>query len=161
MRPKVHTEKHIVQSSLFAVAAAAITRINIVKGLQAPVAATATNVREGSTISAVYVEMWLTGDDAVASTCIATLEKSIAGGTAMTVAQSASLDSYPNKRNIFHTFQGLLPPNTQYPMAAVKGWFKIPKGKQRFGIDDRLVLNIHGQSDGVTGCGFFIFKEQY
>ncbi len=105
--------------------------------------------------------MWLTSDDTAAGTAIVTLEKVPAGATAMTAAQSAALNDYPNKKNILHTQMGLLGPNTQYPMAVVKGWFKIPKGKQRFGLKDILSLNIHGQSNGLAGCGFFIFKEQF
>ncbi len=161
MRPTVHAEKHVVQHSLFAVASGAIANLLIARGLQTHVAASATNVREGSTISAVYVEMWVTSDDTAAGTCIITLEKVQNNATKMTAAQSAALDGYSNKRNIFHTQMGLIGPNTQYPMAVIKGWFKIPKGKQRFANEDDLVLNIHGQSNGMSCCGFEIFKEQY
>ncbi len=162
MRPVINTEKHIVQQSLGSVAGGAITPFVIALALQTPVAATATNVREGSKISAVYVEMWYNTDDATNGTCITTLEKRSSGLVAMTAAQSASLDSYPNKKNILHTFQGLVPGLTNtYPMATIKGWIKIPKGKQRFGIGDTLVLNIHGQSNGGNFCGFAIYKEQF
>ncbi len=159
MKAPIHSTKHIVQNSLFAVASGAITNANIVVAVDVAAKNTVTEVEEGCVIKAVYVEMWLTGDDVVASTCIATLEKISSNGPSMTVAQSAALMDYPNKKNIFQTFMGLMPPNTQYPMAIFKGWVKIPKGKQRFGLGDRLVLNMHGQSDGLTGCGFFIYKE--
>ncbi len=160
MRPKVHAEKHIKQAGLFTVTAGNITPLGIATAVAVPTSA-AIDVREGSTISAVYIEMWLSGDDAVMSTGINTFEKVPSAATAMTAAQSAALHSYPNKNNIFHTQQGLLPPNTQYPMPVIKGWFKIPQGKQRMALGDKLVLNIHGQSDGVDGCGFFLYKEQY
>jgi len=159
MRPTINTEKHYVQQSLGTVVAGAITPISIAFAAAAPTGAE--QVREGCKITAVYVEMWLTGDDAVAGTAIVTLEKRSGNMVAMTAAQSAALNSYVNKKNVFHCQMGLLPPNTQYPMASIKGWFKIPKGKQRFGLQDLLVLNIHGQSDGVDFCGFFTYKEQY
>ncbi len=161
MRPTINTEKHVVQHSLFAVASGAITGLSIVFARASPVAAVPQDVREGSRISAVYVEMWLSSDDAASGTAIVTLERLPGGVVNMTAASSASLDAYVNKKNILHTFMGLLPSNVQYPMASIKGWIKIPKGKQRFGISDRLVLNVHGQSNGVSGCGFMIFKEQY
>ncbi len=162
MRPVIHTEKHIVQQSLAAVAGGALAEFVIALCLQTHVAATATHVREGATISAVYVEMWYNTDDAANGTCIATLEKRPSGLAVMTAAESAALDSYPNKKNILHTFMGIVPGLTNtYPMALLKGWFKIPKGKQRFGIDDTLVLNIHGQSNGGNFCGFALYKEQY
>lgn len=160
MRPVVNTEKHIVQHSLFAVASGAVTNIELVKADAAP--AGASEVRVGSRISAVYIEMWLTGDDSVQGSCVVSVEKTTGGQTVfMTAAQAASLHTYGNKKNIFHTQMGLLPPNTQYPMQVIKGWIKIPKSKQRFGLLDRLILNILGQSDGVTGCGITIYKEQF
>ncbi len=134
---------------------------NFAVSVSVPAAANTVEIREGSTISAVYIEMWITSDDATAGTTIVTLEKK--GGTAvnMTAANSALLNSYANKNQVFHTQMGLTPTNIQYPMASIKGWFKIPKGKQRFSIGDRLSLNIHGQSNGVSACGFILYKEQY
>ncbi len=161
MRPRVHTEKHIVQRSLFTVAAGALDETVIAVGVAAPVAAQPSHVREGCVISAVYIEMWITGDDATPSSSIITLERRPSGLNVMTVAESALLNDYANKKNVLHTFMGLIPPDVQFPTATIKGWFKIPKGKQRFGLEDRLVLNIHGQSNGLDGCGFFLYKEQY
>ncbi len=161
MRPKVHTEKHMVQNSLFAVASGAITGIVLAQGVQAVTGAAVAEVREGCTISAIYIEMWVSSDDAASGTAIVTLEKLPGGIVQMTAAQSAALDSYINKKNVLHTFMGLTPSNVQYPMAAIKGWFKIPKGKQRFGISDRLMLNVHGQSNGIAACGFAVYKEQF
>ena len=159
MRPTINTEKHYVQQSLATVAAGAITPVSIAFAEAIPTAVA--SVREGAKISAVYIEMWISGDDATASTAIVTLEKRTGNMVAMTAAQSAALNSYVNKKNVLHTFMGLVPPNIQYPTAALRGWFKIPKGKQRFGLQDLLVLNIHGQSNGLDFCGFFTYKEQY
>ncbi len=161
MRPKVHVEKHITQHALFAVGSGNLTTLTIATALAVPDHAVANEVREGSSISAVYAEIWLSSDDAASGTAICTLERRPGGVNAMIAAESASLDSYDNKKNILYTFMGLLPSNVQYPMASIKGWIKIPKGKQRFGIGDKLVFNVHGQSNGIAGCGFFIYKEQF
>ncbi len=160
MRPVVNTEKHYVQSSLGAVASGVIQTISIAFAVVTPTT-DATTVREGSKISAVYIEMWITSDDAAQGTAIVTLEKRTGNMVAMTAAQSGALNAYVNKKNIFHTQMGLIPNNVDYPMATIKGWFKIPKGKQRFGLNDVLVLNLHGQSNGLAFCGFYTFKEQY
>ncbi len=162
MRPIIHTRKHIPQFSLFAVASGAITNLEIIEALAAPVVTAASNVIEGAKITAVYVEMWLSSDDAASGSVIVTLEKvpGLGAGPVMNAADAADLTAYDNKKNIFFTQMGLLPSNVQYPMAVIKGWIKIPKGKQRFGLDDRLLLNIFGQSNGVAGCGFALFKEQ-
>ncbi len=161
MRPRVHTEKHIVQQSLAAIASGALTSIQFVNAKQDPTAAAATDVREGAIVSAIYIEMWGTSDDTAAGTTVVTLEKRPSALGVITAAKSAALDSYDNKKNIFHTMMGLVPTDIQYPMPLVKGWFKIPKGKQRFGIGDKLVLNILAQSNGMSICGFATYKEQY
>ncbi len=160
MRPRVNTEKHIVQFSLFAIASGAIT--NLVLAAAAAVPTTATQVREGAIISAIYIEMWITSDDdASAGSSIVTMEKLPNGLVAMTAAQSASLNTYTNKSNILYTQMGLTPNKLTYPMATIKGWFKIPKGKQRMALTDGILLNIHGQSNGLAACGFCIYKEQF
>ncbi len=159
MRPRVNTNKHIVQKSLFAIASGAIVNSIIANAVAAPTAPD--HVREGAIISAVYIEMWLTSDDAAAGTAIVTLEKLPGSSAVMTTTEAATLDTYTNKKNVFHTQMGLLPSNVTYPMATIKGWIKIPKGKQRFTTNDSLILNIFAQSNGVSACGFYLFKEQY
>ncbi len=162
MRPIIHTRKHYTQFSLFAVASGAITNLVIALSLASPVTTVASNIVEGAKITAVYIEMWLSSDDAASGTVITTVEKvpGLGASPVMSTADAADLTIYDNKKNILHTQMGLLPSNVQYPMAVVKGWIKIPKGKQRFGLDDRLMLNIFAQSNGIAGCGFAIFKEQ-
>ncbi len=161
MRPTINSEKHLVQFSLFAVASGAITNLAIATAVSVPTAAVA-DVREGSIIKAVYCEMWLTSDDAAAGTTIVTLEKIQSGTAGMSAASSGALNAYANKKNVLYTCMGLLPPNVgSLPFNCVKGWIKIPKGKQRFGVGDRLALNVHGQSNGVAGCGIAIYKEYY
>ncbi len=160
MRPRVHTEKHYNQESLFVVAAGAISNRIIATAVAVP--GTADNeVREGSIIDAVYCEMWIQTDDAALGSAIITFEKSPSDRPLMTAANSASLNSYTNKKNILYTQMGLTPNQTQFPMAVIKGWMKVPKGKQRMGLGDRLLLNVHGQSNGISACGFFTYKEQY
>ncbi len=158
MRPRVNTKKHYRQLSLGAVASGAITPLTLVEAVAAPSASH--EVVEGAIVSAIYIEMWLTSDDTAAGTAIVTLEKIMGGGVAMTTTESAALADYDNKKNVLHTQMGLLGPNVQVPLASVKGWFKIPKGKQRFGLGDRLVLNLFGQSNGLAFCGFATYKEQ-
>ncbi len=162
MRPVVNTEKHYLQVSLATVAAGAISNTKLIEAVAAPGATEPDEVREGAKISAVYIEMWIQTDDAALGSSIVTIEKlSGAANDNMTAAESASLNSYDNKKNIFFTQMGLTPNNVTFPMASVKGWFKIPKSKQRFGLQDRLMINVHGQSNGLNFCGFAIFKEQY
>ncbi len=161
MRPVVNTEKHYLQVSLASIAAGAILNTNLVKAVAVPATA-AEEVREGAKVSAIYIEMWIQTDDASLGSSIVTVEKRPGGDTSvMSTAESAALNSYVNKKNVLHTQMGLTPNNVTYPMASIKGWFKIPKSKQRFGLNDRIMLNVHAQSNGLSICGFAIFKEQY
>ncbi len=161
MRPVVITKKHYVQQSLGTVASGAITNIGIIDAFADPVMTTPNAVREGAVISAVYIEMWITSDDAAQGSAIVTIEKVPGlGASFMTAAESAALHSYDNKKNVFYTFMGLIGPNVQPAAPSVRGWFKIPKGKRRFGLEDKLMINIHGQSNGVNFCGFETYKEQ-
>ncbi len=159
VKPMVHSTKHYKQDSLFAVAAGAVTNKTVINAVAVPDKNAVNEVEEGSTIKAVFLEYWLTGDDAVASTFIVTVEKVPANATLIAAGQIAGLATYTNKKNVLHTVMGLAPPNTQYPMSVLKGWFKIPKGKQRFGLGDKLVVSFFGQSDGLTICGFATYKE--
>ncbi len=161
MRPKVHTEKHIVQDSFFTIASGAIRSNIFVIAKQDPAAAQPTQVREGATISACYVELWLTSDDAAQGTVVVTLERRDGPVGVMSAGDSAALNVYDNKKNILHTMMGVISPNVQMATPVLRGWYKIPKGKQRFGLEDKLVLNVLAQSNGVNGCGVFIYKEQY
>ncbi len=159
VRPIIHSTKHYKQDSLFAVTGGTLVTKTIINAVDVAAKTSVNEVEEGASIKAVYLEYWITGDDAVQGTAIVTVEKLPAAASTMTAAQSALLQDYPNKKNVLHTFMGLMPPNTQYPSAVLKGWFKIPKGKQRFGLGDKLVVNFHGQSDGLSACGFAIYKE--
>ncbi len=159
MRPVINTEKHYVQFSLASVGSGAITNLDIIDAVAVPTALD--EVREGSKISAVYIEMWLHSDDATSGSVICTLEKLSGDMSVIAVGEIAALGSYVNKKNVFYTQMGLLPNNVSYPMSVIKGWFKIPKSKQRFGLGDSLVLSMFGQSNGFFLCGFATYKEQY
>ncbi len=159
MRPRVNTRKHIVQFSLGSTASGAITKLKLAESVAAPAATD--EVVVGSIISAMYIEMWITSDDAAAGTTIATFQKKPPGAGNMTAAQSALLNDYDGKSSVLETHMGLLGPNVQVPIPVFKHWVKIPKGKQRMELGAQLVLNLHGQSNGLSFCGFVIYKEQY
>lgn len=160
MRPLIHTEKHFVQNPIFTVAAGAITEAVIATSVVVASKDAASEVEEGSTISAVYIEHWVNSNAAAQGSLVYAFEKRPAGATAMTFTQSNNLGAYPNKKNIFYTTQGLSPSESGNPRLAIGGWFKVPKGKQRMGLGDVLTLNISAITGGIEGCGFFLYKEQ-
>ncbi len=161
MKPTINSAKHILQHPISTVAVGAIANLVEVEGTPIALIANQQDVREGATVKAVYVELWITSDDDTQSSAIVSFEKVPVNAPLMTTAQVNSLNGYANKKNILHIFEGLVGPISQVPMPAFKGWVKIPKSKQRFGLDDKFVINIYALSDGLKFCGFTIFKEYY
>ncbi len=160
MRPIIHSTKHYVQQSRSQVATVAVQNINIILSVESTVANLVDEIAEGTVVKAVYVEMWLL-DTANDGSFIVSLEKRPGNTNPMTFAQSNALGTYNNKRNVMYTTQGLSPNNgVGNPVPIIRQWFKIPKGKQRFGLGEKLVLNItnNGLND-LEFCGFFTYKE--
>ncbi len=160
MRPIIQTTKHYVQQSRSQVATVAITNIDISHAVVMASNNLVDEVLEGALVKAVFVEMWLL-DSANDGSFVITLEKVNGGMPAMTFASINALGFYANKKNVLYTTQGLSPNNAVgNPIPIIRQWFKIPKGKQRQGLGDKLVLNIanNGLND-LEFCGFFTYKE--
>ncbi len=160
MRPRVNTDKHYVNVAIATVASTSIANVQIVSGKETP--STNTQVRIGSNVSAIYIELWVESDASnAASSFNITVEKLINAGTPMSNTNAFDLNSYTNKRNILYTTQGLTPAQDNNPIPVIRQWIKIPKGKQRIALEDRINLNIASVAGGVQFCGFFTYKEQF
>ncbi len=160
MRPIIHRTKHYVQQSRSQTATVAITTIDIADSVESTVANLVDEVAEGTVVKAVFVEMWLL-DTANDGSFVVTLEKLPTSANPMSFANSNSLGTYTNKSNILYCTQGLSPNNgVGNPVPIIRDWFKIPKGKQRMALGDKIVLNItnNGLND-LEFCGFFTYKE--
>ncbi len=155
----INTEKHYFNHPAFTLAAGAIAQIEISDAVTVAAKSGPNEVEEGSLIKAIYNEYWLTTDGTGQGSAIVVIEKVPSGATPMTFAQSNALGTYPNKKNIFFTFEGLTPPNTQNPVPILRNWLKIPKGKQRQGLGDKLIINFSSIVGGLSVCGFDLYKE--
>ncbi len=159
VRPMVHSEKHYRQNSLFTLTAGADTQLVIVDAVAVTDKTSSEEIEEGSSVKAVYIELWISTNDTSSGTFIAILEKIPSGAAAPTVANMALLNDYPNKKNVFYTTQGVNNPKAGVAIPVIKGWYKIPKGKQRFGLGDRLSITLFAQTGTIQACGFQIYKE--
>ncbi len=116
-------------------------------------------VIEGNVVKAVYLEYWVIGTFSLGS-FVVTVEKSPAGAGPPTFTELALLDSYQNKKNILYTTQGLMAEDNQNPTPVLRQWIKIPKGKQRFGLEDRLRINFASLTgEDLQFCGFTLYKS--
>jgi len=134
--------------------------ITLAHAVESTIANLSTEVEEGSNIRAVFVELWLQNksDDGEE---IVTLSKNNNNATGPTFLEQANLFAYAEKKNILFTHQGLsASDNGSGPYPIIKQWIKIPKGKQRFGLGDKLNLNISNVSSTLlNSCGMSIYKE--
>ncbi len=160
MKQIIQSTKHYVQQSRSQVATVSIVNIDISESVVMASNNLVDEVLEGSLIKAVYVEMWLL-DQSNDGSFVVTLEKVNGGMPAMTFASINALGFYANKKNVFYTTQGLSANNgVGNPIPIIRQWFKIPKGKQRQGLGDKIVLNIANNGlNNLDFCGFFTYKE--
>ncbi len=160
MRPLIKSTKHIVQYPINPLVAGTRQIINLVQAVSAPNVNLATEVEEGALVKAAFVELWLQNkaDDGEE---IVTVTKDPLNATGPTFAEMGALFAYTNKKNILFTHQGLSSSdNGSGPYPILKQWIKIPKGKQRFGLGDKLNLNVSNVSSTVLNvCGMTIYKE--
>ncbi len=135
---------------------------NIVEAQEAA-STTPTQISEGAIVKNCYVEFWVSQDSAsVVGSYTVILMKRPGGSTAITTGNMAALHDYGNKKNILFTAQGLLTPNDGGQVPVLRNWYKIPKGKQRFGLGDKLQLivrNNNATAIDINFCGLAIYKE--
>ncbi len=160
VRPMVHSVKHYVQLGIDVIATGVQSQNTIVLAVRGDQSNTATEVKEGSTIKAVYFEMWLQNQGTLGE-FIATISKNPENDPGPTFAEHASLFTYLNKKNILWSSQGLTSNDgVSGPVNIIRGWVKIPKSKQRFGLGDALTINISNvSSNDLNRCGLSIYKE--
>ncbi len=161
MKPIISSRKHIVQHTQFTVASASVVTHIPISAVETSAVNASHEVIEGTVVKAVYIERWLftSEDTGVGASFVFIVEKQPADAPDATFTNMGLLDSYPNKKNILFTSQGLLGLASTNPTPVLRDWIKIPKGKQRFGLGDKLKITIAaiGAND-VIGCGLVIFK---
>ncbi len=155
----VHSTKHYIQKSLTTITAGGVETIPVATGVEVSLKNLASEVEEGNSIKACYVEMWIRANDAVAGSFVAVLYKTSGDTTAPTAVDMAALHDWDNKKNILFTAQGLTNDKLSDATPFMRQWYKIPKSKQRFGLGDDLKLTIFAQALDQNICGFFTYKE--
>ncbi len=162
MLAPINTEKHIKQISLTPVAIGAVGGEELVKAVAVADKNLVKEVRQGAVVKAIYIELWIqSAVDTGLGQVTAIVEKTSLDDVGATATDFVTgLFAYNNKKNILYTTQGLTPTlTTNNPQNFLKGWLKIPKGKQRFGLGDTLQLRIHALGEALQFCGVAIFKE--
>ncbi len=158
MRPVINTIKHYFQTPATGIASGAKLDIVVVSAIaKGGTRSNAFEVEEGAVIKAIYLEYWVKADNPN-FTVVGLCYKRPANVAGPTFTETNNLGSYPNKKNILEVHQGLAPSGDQV-LALFRHWVKIPKGKQRFGLLDKLSVTVSFTGSAGDICGFSTFKE--
>jgi len=161
MRPVINSNKHYVQVSLATILAGVRLNTFIANAVDAPLANSAGEVRQGAVIKAVYVEMWVRTNDTSPGTALLSIVKTSGNAVAPTFVEHIALHTYAGKKNVLYHTQGLTNDQDADAIPFLRAWVKIPKSKQRFGLGDSLVLTISAQALDQNICGFMTYKEYF
>ncbi len=153
--------KHYVNIEKQTPAAGTSLSIQIVQAVVQTAVSNFSDVVEGSLVKAVYVELWLKSNSAAGTEVKFQLvvEKVTSNQEPISFTQMNNLMTYPNKKNVLFVSQGVLGDLTTQSIPIVRNWFKIPKGKQRFGLDDEFFATVSATNATYDVCGLAVFKE--
>ncbi len=164
MRPTIVTVKHYVQPTNATVSPAAVSTNTIAAAIANTALPVATSdVKEGSIITALYIEMWLKGNGAsdADTQFTAAIYKDPGGSFIMNSTDMATMMGYDNKKNIIYATQGVIGgASGGQSVPIVRQWFKIPKGKQRMALKDAWRISVTTIETSLQKCGLFTYKEQ-
>lgn len=158
VRPTINSQKHIVQETLTSIAVGTVGNFLIANAVNNPDSSISTDVEVGTVIKAVYIELWLLSNAASITTATSAFMKLTAGTGLATNADMADLHNYSSKMNIFECHQGIVGEKDVNPVPFYRHWIKIPKGKQRIGINEKLSLAIRSITGTTDFCGLAIYK---
>ncbi len=160
MRPVIKSTKHIVQFPINVIATGTVSVTTLIIAVNGPAANLATEVVEGAIVKAVYIELWLQNQTNL-GTSIVTVIKRSNNQLGMNFTDMAAMFTFPEKKNIFFSHEGLTSNDgISGPVNIMRGWIKIPKSKQRFGLGDTLAITVSNVSaNDLNECGFCIYKE--
>ncbi len=155
--------KHYVHRANTSVASGAIHTEVVVDAVVAPATTNAFDVVQGSLVKAIHVEYWLVNQGASSNITqfVFIVEKVPANQASVTAAQILGLGSYPNKKNVLFSSQGNMTPSVdgQASLPVIRNWLLIPKGKQRMGLADRIVVSMAPVGQIIGFCGISTYKE--
>ncbi len=162
MKAPITSRKHIFQISQSTVGQAAVVNTTFITAIEGT-RSTPNHVSEGAIVKACYVEFWVSQDSAsVVGSYTVILYKNPGNNAIASATNLAALHDYDNKKNILFTAQGLLTPNDGGQVPVLRAWYKIPKGKQRFGLGDTMqiaIRNNNATAIDINFCGNVIYKE--
>ncbi len=159
MRPIITSRKHILQVPINSQMAGTASTTNIARAEQSADHTNVSHVDVGASVKAVFVEIWLLAGSQQPGSITFTVEKLPSLLNGPTFTNMATLHTYANKNNIFYSTQGLTPDANGNPIPFLRQWIKIPKGKQRMSLGDKIVFTLSANVEDISFCGLVIYKD--
>ncbi len=161
MLAPINSVKHYIHVENATVASGARRGVVLIDATAAPATSAVEDVKEGAIIKAVFIESWVKSNASAGTDTKFQfqIEKVPAGQVGVSFTQMNNLQTYDNKKNTLFFSQGVIGDLTTQAIPVVRQWFKIPKGKQRFGLGDRLIINVAATAAEINNCGFATYKE--
>ncbi len=161
MLAPINSIKHYVQVENAQIASGVNRSVNLVDAVGQSAVSSTEDVVEGSLVKAIFIEQWIksfaaAGEDTKFQFLI---EKVPAGQTPVTFTQLNNMMTYPNKKNVLFFSQGVIGDLTTQSIPIIRNWVKIPKGKQRMGLGDKISIAISATAAVIQSCGFSVYKE--
>ncbi len=158
LAPIVSVKHYVAQPKVILALGTSLT-LEVAVVVAAPVDTNREKVSEGSLVKSVHFEYWLTGSSSVPTEFVLTIEKSPSNAINPTFADMLNLGGYANKKNILYTTQGIITGNEGQPIPVIRDWLLIPKGKQRMGQEDRILVTVATVETTLSFCGISTYKE--
>ncbi len=157
----VHRLKHIVDNNSTVSAGVTLPTV-LILGRDAPVIAATREVETGSKVHGIFLNVQIQGNQ-ISSGGIPNIYMAVyksKGGNIPTIDPTAT-GSNPDKSNIIHQEMGMFQSDSVdgNPKTLFKGVIVIPKGLQRFGLDDELVMTLRSTAINYKNCSQCIYKE--
>ncbi len=162
MRAPINSVKHYVQFSKTDIASGASGNLTLALAVvNTALPVNTSDVKEGSLIKNMYIELWLQGRGSSSEETQFTLclYKQQGATNAMTFTDLANIMAYDNKKNIMYTSQGVIGGADTQAVPVLRQWIKVPKGKQRMGVGDIWKISVSTLGQVMVRCGFSTYKE--
>ncbi len=159
----INAIKHYVQKTNTVITSGARNSTVLIHAVAVSDVSSTDDVVEGSIVKAIYCEWWIKGTGtADADTQFNVVLEKVpgAGATGIDFTEMLNMGSYDNKKNIFFAGQGVIGGiGGGQAIPILRGWYKIPKGKQRFGLGDFFQISVASTGETAQECGFATYKE--
>ncbi len=160
MKATINSLKHYVPIPLSTATSGARVLTPLAVAIEVP-GTDAQNVRIGAVVKAIYIELWVRAGSTSPGNYIIVFGKGSAGSGGPTFGEMANMHDFNEKSDVLFISQALTNDQDADAIPVMRGWYKIPKGKQRMAIGQQWYVGVSAPAIDVIFCGQVVYKEYY